>query len=55
MVFSHINSKGAEYFLHQKGKLLFFFKKNRGSIDLPSGAAIVENQGTGLPTVKKKQ
>ncbi len=55
MVFSYSNSKGAKYFLHQKGKLLFFSKKAESPIDLPEGMAVVENQRTGLPMVKKKQ
>ncbi|MDD5162703.1 MAG: hypothetical protein PHD95_00680 [Candidatus ainarchaeum sp.] len=55
MVFSHVNSKGVKYFLHQKGRLLFFSKNPEGSISLPEGMAVVENQRTGLPMVKKKQ
>jgi hypothetical protein len=55
MGFEKINSKGQKYYLHSKGKLMFFSKIPEGSIDLPEGMDVVENTRTGLPMVKKKQ
>jgi hypothetical protein len=52
--FAYKQQRGRIFFAPER-QIAFFFKKNRGSIDLPSGAAIVENQRTGLPMVKKKQ
>ncbi|HLD59167.1 MAG TPA: hypothetical protein VI977_06075 [archaeon] len=54
MGFEHTNSKGVKYYLHSRGKLLFFSKSPSGSVDLPEGMAVVENSRTGLPMVKKK-
>ncbi len=54
MGYSHTNSKGLTYFLHSKGKLFFFSKKEEGSIDLPEGFNVIENQKTGLPMIKRK-
>lgn len=53
MTFSHKNSKGITYYLHSKGKLLFFSKNPEGAIDLPAGMKVIENPRTGLPMVKK--
>ncbi len=55
MGYSHKNSKGITYFLHQRGKLFYFSKSEDESIDLPAGYEIVENSRTGLPMLKKKQ
>lgn len=54
MAYSHINSKGVTYWLHQRGKLFFFSKNAEGSIDLPSHLEVFENSRTGLPMVKRK-
>ncbi len=54
MVCEHTNSRGKKYYLHSKGKLLYFSKDSKDGIDLPEGMEIVENQRTGLPMVKKK-
>ncbi len=53
MVYEYTNSKGIKYYLHQKGKLLFFSKNPEGAIDLPAGLKVEENPKTGLPMVKK--
>ena len=52
--YEHTNSRGQKYWLHHKGRLFFFSKKSEESIDLPEGYAVVENQRTGLPMLKKK-
>ena len=54
MGYSHTNSKGTIYHLHQKGRLYFFSKDPKDSIDLPQEFEVVENQRTGLPMVKRK-
>ncbi|MDD4983869.1 MAG: hypothetical protein PHH82_03475 [Candidatus ainarchaeum sp.] len=54
MGFSYKNSKGLTYHLHQKGRLFYFSKDPKGSIELPSGYKVVENKRTGLPMLKKK-
>lgn len=54
MVCEYTNSRGKKYFLHHKGKLLYFSTDPKNAIDLPEGMTIVENQRTGLPMVKKK-
>lgn len=51
--FSFTNSRGQKYFLHQRGKLFYFSKKEEGSTPLPKGFTVVENEKTGLPMVKK--
>jgi len=55
MAYEHTNSKGQKFWLHQKGRLFFFSKSQEGSIDLPEGLTVIENQHTGLPMVKKKE
>jgi len=55
MGYSHVNSKGVKYWLHSRGKLFFFSKKDEDSIDLPEGYDVIENSKTGLPMIKKKQ
>jgi len=55
MPYSHTNSKGQTYHLHTRGGKLFFFSKDpKDSIDLPENLQVVENPRTGLPMVKKK-
>lgn len=54
MGYEHLNSKGQKYYLHAKGKLFFFSKKQEGGIGLPEGFQVVENQRTGLPMLKRK-
>ena len=64
MAFSHVNSKGQTYYLHQRDVTLkggrvqriFFFAREvkDGAInDLPNGYVVVENPRTGLPILKK--
>jgi hypothetical protein len=64
MVFSHTNTRGQVYNLHQKdvtlkgGRLqrIYFFARDvrEGSCDvLPAGYIVVENPRTGLPVLKK--
>lgn len=55
MVCEFTNKKGVKYYLHSRGKLLFFSKDPKDAIDLPAGMVIIENERTGLPMVKKKQ
>lgn len=54
MGFEHTNKRGVKYFLHARGRLMFFSKKPEESVDLPPNMTIVENERTGLPMVKKK-
>ena len=59
MAYSHKNSKGQTYWLHNrvtpKGAKLFFFSKDeKDSIDLPDIYQVIEGP-TGLPMVKTKQ
>lgn len=65
MAYSHVNSKGQEYFLHSKevefrgGRkfTIYYFArevKKTGSIDkIPEGMVVTENTRTGLPLLKK--
>lgn len=65
MAYEHTNKKGTKYYLHSKdvklrgsGKLqtIYFFSKvpGEGAMDnLPAGYIIVENERTGLPTLKR--
>jgi hypothetical protein len=64
MSFSHTNSKGQLYYLHQRdvtlkgGRIqrIYFFAREikDGAVDaLPDGYQIVENARTGLPILKK--
>jgi hypothetical protein len=55
MAYSHTNSKGETFWLHQKGKLFFFSRKTEESIDLPAHLEVFENQRTSLPMVRKKK
>jgi len=53
MGYSHVNSRGVTYYLHARGKLMFFSKKSEDGFDLPAGLSVVENPRTGLPMVKR--
>jgi hypothetical protein len=64
MAFAHTNSRGQQYFLHQRDVTLkggrvqriFFFGREakEGAIDaMPDGYIVVENARTGLPILKK--
>jgi hypothetical protein len=64
MAFSHVNSKGQTYYLHQRDVTLkggrvqriFFFAREvkDGAIEaIPEGYVVVENPRTGLPILKK--
>jgi len=66
MAYTHTNSKGQQYYLHQKdvtlkgGRLqrIYFFAKQVSSkgtpLDaMPAGRVVVENARTGLPVLKK--
>ncbi len=60
MGFEKINKHGQKYYLHGKegvhGNMLYFFsKEEEGSIDLPTGFEVIENEHTGLPMLKKKK
>jgi hypothetical protein len=55
MAYSHTNSKGQTYWLHQKGSLFFFSKNPEDAIDLPPHLEVFENPRTGLPMVRKKK
>jgi hypothetical protein len=53
-MYRYTNSRGTEYFLHNKGTLHYFSKSKDGSIEMPQGYAVVESEKTGLPFLKKK-
>ena len=64
MAFTHVNSKGQTYYLHQRDvtlkggrvqRIYFFAREVKdGAIDaLPEGYIVVENPRTGLPILKK--
>ncbi|MBW3538601.1 hypothetical protein KY386_03880 [Candidatus Parcubacteria bacterium] len=64
MAYAHTNSKGQQYFLHQKDVTLkggrvqriYYFGREakEGAIDqMPEGYVVVENARTGLPILKK--
>ena len=55
MAYSHKNSRGQEFWLHNRGKLFFFSKSAEGAIDLPSNLEVFENPRTSLPMVRKKK
>lgn len=54
MPFVYTNKKGVKFFLHSRGKLLFFSKDPADAIELPQGLVVFENERTGLPMVKRK-
>jgi len=53
MGYEYKNKKGRVYYLHSKGRLFYFSKDKKGSIDLPKGYKVMENKVTGLPMLKK--
>jgi hypothetical protein len=64
MAYTHTNSKGQQYLLHQRDVTLkggrvqriYFFGRQAqaGAIDaMPAGYVVVENARTGLPILKK--
>ncbi len=64
MAYTHENSKGQTYYLHQRDvtlkggrvqRIYFFAREVKdGAIDaLPEGYVVVENPRTGLPILKK--
>jgi hypothetical protein len=64
VAFTHVNSKGQTYYLHQRDvtlkggrvqRIYFFAREIKdGAIDaLPEGYIVVENPRTGLPILKK--
>jgi len=55
MGYKVVNSRGQTYWLHQKGHLRFFSKKEEDSIDLPKGYVVTESAKTGLPILKRDQ
>lgn len=55
MGYSHKNTKGVLYHLHQRGKLFFFSKDSSNSIDLPHNMEVFENPRTSLPMIRKKK
>jgi len=55
MAYSHKNSRGDTFWLHQKRSLFFFSRNPEGAIDLPSHLEVFENPRTGLPMVRKKK
>lgn len=68
MAYSHTNSKGVTYYLHQsevtlrggKKQTIFFFSKNEVNdkgqpCDLPEDRVVKENPRNGFLTVSKKK
>jgi len=68
MAYSHTNSKGIKYYLHQtevtlrggKKQTIYFFakveKNAKGTpVDLPEGRIVTENPRNGFLTVSKKK
>ncbi len=64
MAYAHTNSKGQQYYLHQRDVTLkggrvqriYFFGREakEGATDsLPAGYVVIENARTGLPILKK--
>jgi hypothetical protein len=49
----HTNSKGVKYYLHNRGRLFFFSKKAKSSVDMPAGMEVMENKRTGLPMLRR--
>lgn len=48
------SSKGTHYYLHKRGRLMYFSKKQSGAASgIPSGMELTESR-TGLPMMKKK-
>lgn len=66
MVYSHVNSKGQTYFLHQRNVTLrggrkqtiyFFSREQKEGVmnELPAGYEVMENKRTGLPMLRKSK
>lgn len=65
MIFSFVNSRGVQWYLHSmivelKGskikKQIYFFKKNIGTNSfstMPKGFTVVESKRNGLPVLKR--
>ena len=64
MAYTHTNSKGQTYYLHQRDvtlkggrqqRIYFFAREEKDGVinDLPEGMMVVENTRTGLPILKK--
>ncbi len=53
MAYSYTNKKGQTYYLHSRGKLLYFSKDPENAIDLPEGMEVVEGP-TGFQWLRKK-
>lgn len=64
MAYTHTNSKGQTYYLHQRDvtlkggrqqRIYFFAREEKEGVinDLPEGMMVVENTRTGLPILKK--
>jgi hypothetical protein len=64
MAFTHTNSKGQTYYLHQRDvtlkggrqqRIYFFAREQKEGVQdaMPSGYVVVENPRTGLPILKK--
>jgi len=54
MAFEYKNSRRQTYYLHQKGRIFYFSKKEEDGVELPQGYQVVENMKTGLPMLKKE-
>ncbi len=54
MAYSHTNSKGTTYYLHQKGKMFFFSKEVKEGVleALPAGYTVSEMK-TGMLVLKR--
>lgn len=66
MAYSHVNSKGQTYFLHQRNVTLrggrkqtiyFFSREQKEGVmnELPAGYEVMENKRTGLPMLRKSK
>lgn len=66
MAYSHVNSKGQTYFLHQRNVTLrggrkqtiyFFSREEKEGVmnELPAGYEVMENKRTGLPMLRKSK
>lgn len=64
MAFTHTNSKGQTYYLHQRDvtlkggriqRIYFFAREQKEGVQdaMPEGYVVVENPRTGLPILKK--
>ena len=64
MAYTHTNSKGQSYYLHQRDvtlkggrvqRIYFFAREEKDGVmdSMPDGYVVVENPRTGLPILKK--